>query len=139
MAFTFDFFNDAALLDPVDPLTFIHATDDTLPFVKKRTFFGSPTAAKKVRAASDPGNDQITVTFVDPNLPDGFDPAEVKLALTEAGLDTATPGDPLDLGVQVLSEVANAVEVWVQVIDTNLGSGLYTLAPTCNLLTETGV
>lgn len=139
MAFTFDFWNDAALTDPVDPLTFTHATDDSLPFVKKRTFFGSPAASKQVRAASDPGNDQITVTVIDPNVPDGFNPAHVKIALTEVGLDTATPGAPLDIGVVVLSGIANALEVWFQVVDTNLTSNLYTLTPQMNLLTENGV
>ena len=36
---------------------------------------------------------------------------EIKLALTSAGLDTATGGDALDVGTEILSEVANQVEV----------------------------
>jgi hypothetical protein len=43
------------------------------------------------------------------------DTDEVTLALTEAALDTNTPGDPLSIGHTVQSGVANAVEIWVRV------------------------
>ena len=41
--------------------------------------------------------------------------SEVKLALTQAGLDTAVAGAPLVIGTELLSGAANAVEVWARV------------------------
>lgn len=44
------------------------------------------------------------------------EPEVMKLALTQPGLATATPGAPLDFGVtEVLSLAINAVEVWIEV------------------------
>ena len=39
---------------------------------------------------------------------------EVKLATTLIGLDSAVAGDPLNLGTQVLSEVANLAEIHIR-------------------------
>lgn len=44
--------------------------------------------------------------------------SEITLALTEAELDTNTPGDPLDISSEVEGGVANAIEVWVRVENT---------------------
>ena len=41
--------------------------------------------------------------------------SEVKLAPTQAGLDTATAGAPLVIGTELLSGTTNAVEVWARV------------------------
>ena len=46
------------------------------------------------------------------------EPNEIKLALTEAGLSTATAGASLVLGVEVLGGSANALELWMQVNNT---------------------
>lgn len=46
------------------------------------------------------------------------EPSEIKLALTELGLDTATAGAALVLGTEVLSGSANAPEVWMRVTNT---------------------
>lgn len=136
MAISLGFFNDAALLNPVTTLTFVHAIDDSLPFVKQRVFLGSLNALSLFQAASAPGVDDIEVSVSDPNLPDGFNPSHVKLSDTEVGLDTAIPGDPLVIGTQILGGAGNAEEVWVQVIDTNLAQGTYPLIPTTNLVAE---
>jgi hypothetical protein len=42
---------------------------------------------------------------------------EVKLALTEVGLDSAVAGDSLDVGLTLLSGSANAIEFWMRVED----------------------
>lgn len=42
-------------------------------------------------------------------------PSECKLATTLAGLDTAVAGDPLNLGTQLLSEVANAQAIYMRI------------------------
>ena len=136
MAISLGFFLDAGLTQPAPSLTFVHAIDDSLPFVKQRVFLGSPVGTSTFQAASNPGVDDIEVTIEDPNLPDGFDPIHVKLSDTELGLDSAVPGDPLVIGPQILGGAGNAAEVWVQVIDTNLAQGTYTLTPTTNLVAE---
>lgn len=136
MAISLGFFHDSALTNPVSQLVFVHATDDSLPFVKQRVFLGSPDGTKNYQAASVPGIDQITVTVVDPNSIPEFLPTHVKLALTEVGLDTATPGDPLNVGTDIAGGAGNGVEVWIQVIDTNLPQGTYGLNPTTNLVAE---
>lgn len=43
---------------------------------------------------------------------------EIKLSLTEAGLDTATGGAALDLGTEILSTAAEAVEINIRVTNT---------------------
>lgn len=43
---------------------------------------------------------------------------EITLALTEAALDTNTPGAALNLGTSIDSLEANAVEIWIRVDNT---------------------
>lgn len=40
---------------------------------------------------------------------------EISLSLTEVGLDSATPGDPLALGSTINGDAVNAVPIWVRV------------------------
>jgi len=136
MTISLGFFSDAALTVPVTTLTFIHAIDDSLPFVKQRVFLGSPNVASTFQAASNPGVDDIEVSLTDPNVPDGFNIAHVKVAASSLALDTAIPGDPFVVGTQINGGAGNGVEVWFQVIDTNLSQGTYTLVPTTNLVAE---
>lgn len=42
---------------------------------------------------------------------------EITLALAQVDLDTNTPGDPLDLGLEILSGSANAVQIHMRVDD----------------------
>ncbi len=44
-------------------------------------------------------------------------PSEVKLSVDEAGLATAVAGDPLNLGLELLSGTANRQDIWVEVDD----------------------
>lgn len=136
MAISLGFFSDAALTTPVATLTFIHATDDSLPFVKQRVYLGSPNGAKTYQAASNPGVDDIQVELFDPNMGDGFNTTHVKLAGTELGLDSAVAGDPYVIGPTINGGSGNAEEVWIQVIDTNLGNGTYNMTPRTNLVAE---
>lgn len=68
---------------------------------------------------------------------------EVKLATTEAGLDSATGGAALNIGTTILSGATNAVEVWVRVTNTNTfvndNSGFPELALYINEVIETDV
>lgn len=136
MAISLGFFHDAALTQPVSTLTFVHAIDDSLPFTKQRVYLGSTDGGATFQAASDPGVDNIEVSLTDPNLIDGFLTTHVKIAASSLLLDTATPGAPFVIGTQILGGVGNAVEVWFQVIDTNLAQGVYPMTPTTNLVAE---
>jgi hypothetical protein len=136
MAITLGFFSDAALTVPVTTLTFVHAIDDSLPFVKQRLYLGSPDATKYFQAASDPGVDDIEVSLTDPDGGDGFLTTHVKIAASSLLLDTATPGAAYVVGTQIDGGAGNGEEVWFQVIDTNLVSGTYPMTPTTNLVAQ---
>ncbi|MCP4342403.1 MAG: hypothetical protein GY799_26880 [Desulfobulbaceae bacterium] len=89
-------------------------------------YLGSPDVGKKLNALSDPGVDQITVSILDSSPGSGHEDTEIKLATTEAGLATATGGDALDLGVEILSEVGNAAEIWIRSRDATSTQGTST-------------
>lgn len=75
-------------------------------------YYGSPNAAIKIQADSDPGVDPINVSIVDASPGSGVEAAHIRLALSQAGLAGATPGAPVSLGDTVLGGVANAVRLW---------------------------
>jgi hypothetical protein len=80
-----------------------------------------------------PGVNQLQVSIVDANTGAGAPDTDIKLALTEAGLAAATPGDPQDLGVELLGGVANALPVWVQ-YDDSIGTTAQYLDVTLKIL-----
>lgn len=88
-------------------------------------YFGSTTSTLKVEANSDPGNDQITLSVVDADPGNGHEAAEIKLALTEGGLDTATGGADLDLGTSITGGTANKETIWIRA--TNAEGSIYDL------------
>ncbi len=90
--------------------------------------FGSGSARRK----------RISITDSAPST--GHAASAVKLALTEAGLATATGGAALDIGTSVNSGAANAVEVWVRVADAVGSLATSTeLGLTTNTLKESAV
>jgi hypothetical protein len=137
MAGTFKFWTNAALTVALS--TSLKASGSSTDF---RIWFGSAEAedAYKVEADSDPGVDQIEISITDSAPSTGHAASAVKLALTEAGLATATGGVALDIGTSVNSGAANAVEVWVRVADA-IGSLATdtTLGLTTNTLIESAV
>ena len=78
-------------------------------------YFGSASAGKTLQAASSPGGDPITLTPVDAAPGSGVETSMIKLARTALGLDSATAGAPMNLGVTLTSGAGNAVPVWVRV------------------------
>lgn len=87
-----------------------------------RLYLGSTASGTKLQRATNPGVNEITVEPTDSNT--GAAPATtaIKLALSQSALATAVAGDPLDLGTQILSGAANAIEFWVRA--TNALSGI---------------
>lgn len=116
MALSFQLFADSALTEPLTSLVATHLVGSGAA-VDQRVFFGSAESGVKLVAASDPGVDDILLSVADANPGDGHEPSAVRLATTQGGLDSATPGAALNLGAEVLSGAANAVEVWIRRID----------------------
>jgi hypothetical protein len=109
----FDFFLDPGLETPVSgPLETRHRSDGGSGRQDIVLYLGNPDAA-----ASSPGVDPITAAPTDAAPGSGHEATEIVLALTEAGLDTATPGAAVEIGLQVLGGAANAVPIWIGVTD----------------------
>jgi hypothetical protein len=93
------------------PLAIEKDIDDPDP-VDKVLYLGS-TAANRV-FVPDAGA-QIEVGIEDSSPGGGdFEADDIALALSSGGLDAAVPGDPLDVGSQILSGVGNAVAVYIR-------------------------
>jgi hypothetical protein len=60
---TFAFYADAALTTPLTTLTTQHLTDASTDPIDAQVWIGSTAASKQLRAASNPGVDQITLTI----------------------------------------------------------------------------
>lgn len=92
----------------------------------KQLQLGSPEADRVAKTQVNPGVDHILVYLQDAAAGSGEPVSAFRLALTQAGLDTATPGAALDLGVtQILSGAANAVTFWLRVADQTGTGGDY--------------
>lgn len=138
MAATFNFYLDAGLTVPLtsDLLTSQNADGSTGP-QDFQIWFGSNAVGKTLRADSNPGVTQLTLSIVDSASGSGQPAAAIKLASTQGGLASATGGAPLNLGTTILSTVGLAVSFWVRVTDATLTVGTYTdLSLTMNLARE---
>lgn len=103
-------------------------------------YIGSTVTGNKFEAQSDPGVDSILLSVYDSAGGSGEAASAIKLALSEANLATATAGADLDLGTEILSEVANAVQVWIRITPTVTAAGAYTdVYPRTNTLIESVV
>jgi hypothetical protein len=116
---TFGFFHDAGLTTPVNSSNKIAGPGDV------QLWFGSTGADLKARAQSNPGVDPIKIMVSDSNSGGGQPNTAVRLATSQSGLASATPGADLEIGAQVLSGVANAVPFWVRLTDLVGVTGSY--------------
>ncbi len=134
MAFLFGFFSDAALTTPISSaLVFNQVAGASVPD-DKVVYYGG-TTGYQVKAKSNPGVDQITISVVDANSGTGSPAADVKLALTAGGLPGATGGAALNLGTTINGGAANAVAVHIRVTDSTAVTGINTdLSLTTNAL-----
>lgn len=113
MTITFEFFADAGLTIPLDPIAASQAP--AVAPADVRVFYGSNTAGRKLQNATNPGVDAVLLSLYDAASGSGLPVTAITLALSAGELDTNTPGDPVALGVTLLSEAANAVEVFLRV------------------------
>ena len=139
MALTFKLYNDAALTSEFNgTLPTSHNVTGSTGRVDTVLYLGSVSTGKKIEADSNPGVDQITLTPADSAVGTGHEAAEIKLALSQAGLDSAVGGAALNLGLQVLSLAANKLAVWVGIEAAYLTVGVSTeLSIATNTLRET--
>lgn len=126
MALTFGFFEDANLTTPVSTLSFTFESDGSTGPLDKVIYLGSTDGTKTLQAVSNPGVDPITVSVSDSAPGAGQETTAVKLATTQAGLDTATPGASLSLGTSISGGTANAQPIWMRVEPTDLTVGTST-------------
>jgi hypothetical protein len=142
---TFAFYHDASLTNPIeagDTLYRLITQDGSYPVSDAVVYFGSPATAgtQQARVFADPGVTHLIVTIGDTTPAAGAEPEDITLALTSGGLDTATPGAALDLGVHtVLSGAANAIPIHIR-FGTPTLQGLHTdLAPGTQQIREDAV
>jgi hypothetical protein len=129
MATSLLFYHDAALTQEVsslNPFNTLQKTDGSLPPVDRQFWLGSNAVNTKFRTLVNPGVNHITLTPVDTNAGVGNPATTMKLAFSQLGLDVAVGGDPLDVGVEILSGVGNAVMLWARQVDTTHVVGDYT-------------
>jgi hypothetical protein len=141
MAFSLGFFSDAGLLTPFPgPLQVTQKSDGSTGPVDNLLFLGSTETSRKFQADSNPGIDDIILDIDDLAPGSGHEDTEVKLAITLLGLDSAVAGASLNLGTELLSEVANAQEVYIRVDDATgvIGTTIELFLET-NLLIELDV
>lgn len=126
MAVSLAFYNDSGLTSPLTSLSIAQASDGSSPSIDRVIYLGSTVASKKFQVASNPGVALLTITPSDSATGSGVQTSHVKLATSQAGLDSATAGAAISLGTQVLSGVANSVPVYVRIHTPALAVGTYT-------------
>jgi len=118
-------FSDSALTTPVDDATGLTAAAVTGDSIDGVFYVGLTDASNQIQAQSDPGVDQITISISDSDGATGAAASEIKLALSNGALGSATGGASLDIGATIAGGSGNAVEVhwrWTN----GAGSGDYT-------------
>lgn len=140
MATTFGFYlNSSKTLPITTAAVFSINAGDGVP-VDTIIYFGSTTASRKCQAASSPGFDTIKVMIEDAAVGSGQPATAVKLALSANGLNSASPGAQLDLGVSQVLSSQLGIPIYVRVTDQTGVVGNYTdLAIKTNDLFETTV
>jgi len=108
---SFAYYADAGLVTPITLrylADIIAADQPDVPI-----YYGSTDDTEKLQAASNPGVDALVMTPT--STAAGWAVSAVALAVSQAGLDAATPGAALALGTQILGGVGNAREIWLRV------------------------
>lgn len=93
---------------------------------KKTVYLGSTNAAIKLQRQTSPGVNPIQVDIVDANTGGGQPDTAIRLATTEGGLASATPGGTLNLPNTINGGVSNAKAIWLDFTDTGGVVGTFT-------------
>lgn len=119
----FAFYHDAALTTQVtagNPLSFVQVAAGTKDAV---CYLGEPEAGYVLEDETNPGVDPVQVSIADAAVGSLVEIADIVLALDAGDLGINTPGDPLPVGVQVVSGPAGAVEIHMRVDNSALAAG----------------
>lgn len=118
------FFLDSGLAQPAARLSATAAADGS-GSSEHVFYFGGTDATRKHVAASDPGVDQIEVSIEDSAGGTALLPSALRLATTQGGLGSATPGAALSVGTSIIGGSAHAVAVWVRVDAPAIDAAIY--------------
>lgn len=77
-------------------------------------YVGVPDANRKLQDADNPNTSQIQVSVTDSDGATAPDDLDIKLALTNGGLASASGGASLNLGLEILGGAGNAVAVHIR-------------------------
>lgn len=112
----FGIFTDAGLTSAlVGNTLFSHNNDGSTGNIDKILYIGSNTGGAVLETEVNPGVDQINLSITDSNASAGTPKvADLKLALTLLGLDTAVAGAALDVGTTVDGGVVNALPIYIR-------------------------
>ena len=122
---SFNFFSDAGLTTPATLLDMAASVDGSTGAVTRTVYFGSASAGRVLRAASDPGVDEIVLSIADSAPLAGTPVGDVTLAL-DPTFSGRTAGSALSMGVQINSGVANAVPIYIKWHDSTGTLGVNT-------------
>ncbi|WP_430010333.1 hypothetical protein [Methylophaga lonarensis] len=114
MSTSLKFYADAGLTQELGQLVINQLANGSTPDVDNVVYLGSTVTGSVFEAQSDPGVDDIVVSIVDDDPGNGVEVSDIRLALTQAGLNTATPGEPLVLGPEINAGAGNAIPVYVR-------------------------
>lgn len=134
MATTWKFYADAAgVAEATGGATVVDGGSPT----DRILYFGSIAAGKTLQAASAPGTDQITISPADASPGSGAETTALKLALSSAGLASATAGAAINIGATLNSGTGGFVVVYVRTTQGALAVGAHPgLSLTTNAVVE---
>lgn len=126
MTTSLKFYADAGLVAELSSLDALFADDGSTASRDYVVYIGSVASGKKLNDKTNPGVSQITLSIADTSTGSGASASMIRLALSAGGLDAATPGAALDLGVELLSGQAGALPVYLRMTPGALAQGSYT-------------
>lgn len=117
MAISLKFYKDSALTQSLDSATLTIDREIGGDPVDVAITLGS-TNAQSVFQAADGG--PIVVSIIDGVAGDGgFTPSDFLLASSQSGLDTATPGQPLQINGGINGGAYNGASIWIRFFGTS--------------------
>ena len=119
----FAFYHDAALTLPVSGANPLVCRRNSAGTVDASCYLGEPADGYVLEDATNPGVDPNVVSIADLVAAAGVEPTDIVLALSQAELATNIAGADLEIGAQVFSLAANAVEIWLRVDNQALAAG----------------
>ncbi len=117
---TWKFFADAGMTTQLASLA--QQLPDTGGSTETVVYFGSSASGKTLQAAGNAGTDPITITPADSAGGSGLAASSLRLALSYAGLASATPGAGVAVGSTLASGAPVAVYVRLTLGATAIGS-----------------